>query len=105
MSAGSVGAKAVASNILTQALGSIFAVAENYPQLKANENFLRLQTRISSLENQIADRREFYNDSVTAYNIRIHSLPDLMIAKILHYQEEELFKASSQEKDHIQTKW
>ena len=58
---------------MTLGIGLIlFAVAENYPQLKANENFLQLQGRISGIENEIADRREFYNDAVNTYNIRDH---------------------------------
>jgi LemA protein len=63
--------KAKAENQLTRALGKLFAIAEQYPDLKANQEFLNVQQRISSLENTIADRREFYNDSVNLYNIRI----------------------------------
>ena len=89
--------KAVADIRITQALKMIFAVAESYPTLKANENFLKLQNRITALENQLADRREFYNDSVNIYNIRIHSIPDLLIARLVHYTDEPLFKASADE--------
>src|SRR5947207_12384434 len=63
--------KAQADQSMTSALRGFFAVAENYPELKANVNFMQLQQRITQLENQIADRREFYNDSVNTYNIRI----------------------------------
>src|SRR6476660_10167264 len=63
--------KAQAENQIVEALGKLFAVAEQYPDLKANQEFLTIQQRISALENTIADRREFYNDSVTLYNIRI----------------------------------
>ena len=62
LNAGTVAEKASADNMMSQALKSLFAVAENYPNLKANENFMQLQGRISGLENEIADRREFYND-------------------------------------------
>jgi len=72
--------KAEADSMITNALKTIFAVAENYPRLRANENFIQLQQRISGLENELADRREFYNDSVNTYNIRIHSFPDMIIA-------------------------
>ncbi|MFZ0145691.1 MAG: LemA family protein, partial [Candidatus Sulfotelmatobacter sp.] len=68
MNAASIGQKAQADLTMTAALRSLFAVAENYPQLKANENFLKLQNRISELEERIADRREFFNDDVNTYN-------------------------------------
>ncbi len=68
MRAAGIGQKAQADLMLTGALRGLFAVAENYPQLKANENFLRLQSRISDLEERIADRREFFNDNVNTYN-------------------------------------
>lgn len=90
--------KAKADNAITNALKTIFAVAEDYPKLRANENFMQLQQRISGLENEIADRREFYNDSVTNYNIRIQSIPDVIIARMLKYTEEQLFKATEEEK-------
>jgi len=93
--AGSVHAKAAADNILGSALKSLFAVSENYPQLKANENFMRLQKRISAIEDQIADRREFYNDSVTTYNTRIQQVPYIIIAKLFNYHEKELFRADA----------
>ena len=63
--------KAAVDNVISNLLKTVFAVAENYPDLKAGENFLKLQKRITGLENELADRREFYNDSVTIYNIRI----------------------------------
>src|SRR2546430_6965786 len=66
--------KAQADQSMTTALRGFFAVAENYPDLKANNNFLQLQKRITELENQIADRREFYNDSVNTFNIRIQQM-------------------------------
>ena len=90
--------KAVADMLITEALKTIFAVAENYPNLKANENFLKLQNRITSLENELADRREFYNDSVNIYNIRIHSFPDMIVARMLNYTDEQWFKASDEDK-------
>ena len=67
----SVDQKAQADQSMTSALRGLFAVAENYPQLKANDNFMQLQKRITELESEIADRREFYNDSVNTFNIRI----------------------------------
>jgi LemA protein len=82
----SVDDKAKAENQLTSALGRLFAVAEQYPALKANQDFLTLQQRISALENTIADRREFYNDSVNLYNIRIEQIPALWVAQQIGYR-------------------
>lgn len=101
MNAQNVQDKAAADNMMTGALKTLFAVAENYPQLKANENFNQLQSRISSIENELADRREFYNDSVNTYNIRIASFPDMIIANILHYMPEEMFKATESERQDV----
>ncbi len=94
--------KAAADNMITGALKSLFAVAENYPNLKANENFIQLQGRISEIENQLADRREFYNDSVNTYNIRIQSFPDMIAAKMFGFTTpEEMFKATEAEKKDV----
>ncbi|MFH1255741.1 MAG: LemA family protein [Candidatus Diapherotrites archaeon] len=101
MHAQTVGEKAEADNLISEALKTIFAVAEKYPNLKANENFLKLQARISGLENEIADRREFYNDSVTNYNIRIESVPDLIVAGLMKFQIRELFKIGEDEKQPV----
>ncbi|TAM43764.1 MAG: LemA family protein [Gammaproteobacteria bacterium] len=79
--AGNVDALGVAETHLRAGLMSLFAVAENYPELKANENFQHLQNRISQLEAQIADRREYYNDTVNANNVRIEQFPDAVIAQ------------------------
>jgi LemA protein len=93
--------KATADNQISAALKTIFAVAENYPNLKANENFMQLQTRISSLENELADRREFYNDSVNTFNIRRESFPDMIIAKFMSLVPAEMFKATEAEKKDV----
>jgi LemA protein len=100
-----VGEKAKAEAALSAAVGSLFLVAENYPELKATENFLALQKRLSSLENQVADRREFYNDSVANYNIRIQQFPDLLLAKLFHFHPKEMFSVSSEEKRVIQVQF
>ena len=94
---GSMDQKAKASDAISSALKTLFAVAENYPNLKANENFMQLQGRISGLENEIADRREFYNDSVNTFNIRIQQIPQNFIAGMLGYQRKELFQATAEE--------
>ena len=101
MSAGTVHDKAQANGELTNALKSLFAVAENYPDLKANASFMQLQTRITGIESEIADRREFYNDSVNTYNIRIASFPDLIVAGMLGYKEVEMFKVDAADKEDV----
>ena len=93
--------KAAADNAIAGLVKSIFAIAENYPDLKAGENFLKLQKRITGLENELADRREFYNDSVTIYNIRIQSNPDLVVARMMHLNRIDLFKAKEEDKRYM----
>jgi LemA protein len=104
LKASSVAEKAGLNNELSGALKTLFAVAENYPELKASDNFLALQKRISGLENEIADRRELYNDSVTLYNTRIHSIPDLLVANLLKYKDEEWFKAEAGKRNVLEVK-
>jgi LemA protein len=77
--------KAQAENQIVGALGKLFAVAEQYPDLKANQEFLAIQQRISALESTIADRREFYNDSVNLYNIAIEQIPTIWVAQQAGY--------------------
>ena len=93
-----VGQRADAENQMTRALGQFFAVAENYPDLKANQGFTALQQRISELENQIADRREFYNDTVTIFNTRIQQIPDVWVASGMNLQNAELFKIDERDR-------
>ncbi|MEM7822154.1 MAG: LemA family protein [Candidatus Aenigmatarchaeota archaeon] len=104
-SATTITEKAKISDAISSTLKTLFAVAENYPQLKANENFLQLQSRITGLENELADRREFYNDSVNNYNIRIQSIPDKFIASLLGYKPIELFKATEEERKDVEIKF
>ena len=96
--------KAIANDELSGALKTLFALAENYPQLRANENFLKLQEQLVSIENQIGDRRELYNDSVYIYNTRIEIIPDVVVAKLLGYKKEQYFKASEEEKKEVEVK-
>ena len=72
-------------------------MAENYPDLKSNQTFLNLQQRITGLENQIADRREFYNDSVNVNNVRISQFPDLLVAKLFSFQRADLLQFAADE--------
>ena len=94
----SVDQKAQADQSMTSALRGFFAVAENYPQLKANDNFMRLQGRITELESQIADRREFYNDSVNTFNIRIQQVPDTFVASFMNLAPRPMFKVEEADK-------
>jgi LemA protein len=94
----SVDQKAQADQGMTSALRGFFAVAENYPQLKANDNFMRLQGRITELESQIADRREFYNDSVNTFNIRIQQMPDTFVASFMNLTPRPMFKVEDADK-------
>jgi LemA protein len=98
----SVGERAEAEGKLTQSLGQFFAVMEAYPDLKANQGFLQLQSRISELENQIADRREYYNDTVTTFNTRIQQIPDSLVAGWLSLQPAELFKVAELDRQDVQ---
>ncbi len=101
LGANSVSEKADADNQMSEALKSVFALSEAYPELGSNDNFLKLQERISGLENEIADRRELYNESVNNYNIRIQSLPDMFIANTLGLPQEEMFKVDENKKKDI----
>jgi LemA protein len=93
-----------AEGMLRAGVGGIFAVAEAYPELKANENFMQLQNRVSSLENGIADRREFYNDSVNINNVQIEVFPASFIAKMFGFGEKPLLEFSSAEKVDVDVK-
>jgi LemA protein len=95
--ASDVGKLGAAESLLRKGLGNLFALAENYPELKANENFQHLQQRISSLENTIADRREFYNESVNLNNVRIEQFPDTIVARWFSFGARELLEFSQEE--------
>jgi LemA protein len=98
MSATTNSAKAKASNMLSDTLKSLFAVAENYPQLKANENFLQLQEELSGTESKIAYSRQFYNDMVLRYNTRIQQFPGNLLASMMGFKEEQSFAAPEAER-------
>lgn len=90
--AGSVEDKANANNMLTGALKTLFAVAENYPQLKANENFRLLQEQLDGIESKIAYSRQFYNDSVLQHNNAVEMFPSNIVAKMIGYKERPYFE-------------
>lgn len=93
-----------AEGALRSAVGSLFALAESYPDLKANQTFQQLQTRISSLENTIADRREFYNESVNINNVRIEQFPDAIVASMFGFKAAQLLEFSEEEKKDVDVK-
>jgi LemA protein len=90
--------KAAGASELTAGLKGLLAVGESYPDLKSNTNFLQIQGRLSSLEENLADRREFYNDSVNVYNTRIQQFPDVFFAGALGMTRKELFKVEEAER-------
>jgi len=82
----------LAEGSLRMGLGQLFALAEDYPELRANKNFQHLQSRISVLENTIADRREFYNESVNINNIGVETFPDIIVARLFAFGERDLLE-------------
>ncbi|HZX45521.1 MAG TPA: LemA family protein [Candidatus Nanoarchaeia archaeon] len=105
MKAGSVHEKAAASNMLSDTLKSLFAVAENYPTLKANENFLQLQEELSGTENKIAYSRQHYNDIVMHFNNKIQTFPNNIFANMLNFKQEESFTATEAERKNVKVKF
>lgn len=99
MQAKNIHEKISAEQDLIAPMKSLFAVAESYPELKANENFLQLQKRISSLETEIADRRELYNASVSIFNTRLESIPDVVVAKMLMLKKMEFFQIRPEDQE------
>ena len=89
---------------LRAGLGRLFALAENYPELRANESFRHLQQRITGLESGIADRRELYNESVNLNNVRIEQFPDVLLARMFGFREATLLQFSETEKADVDLK-
>ncbi|TCJ17136.1 LemA family protein [Parasulfuritortus cantonensis] len=94
----------LAEGALRAGLGQLFAVVEAYPDLKANEQFMQLQQRITALENAIADRRELYNDSVNINNVRIEQFPDSIVAGMFRFQRAQLLRFAEAEKADVDIK-
>jgi len=105
MSAGSLKAKAKASNMLSDTLKSLFAVAENYPQLKANENFMQLQEELSGTENKIAYSRQHYNDMVMIFNTKIELFPNNVFAGMLNFTKSDMFSTPDEEKKNVKVEF
>ena len=95
---GDVPALGAAEQQLREGLGRLFAVVENYPDLKADQSFQHLQTRITELEEAIADRRELYNESVNLNNIRIQTFPDLLVARMFEFKPAQLLEFTDEQK-------
>jgi LemA protein len=87
-----------AESQLRLGLGNLFALAEHYPDLKANNSYQQLQSRISQLENGIADRREVYNEAVNLNNVRIEQFPDVLVARLFNFRDFGLLEFSEEEK-------
>jgi len=90
-------AQAQAENVLSGALKSLFAVAEAYPDLKANQNFLNLQEELTSTEDRIAYARQFFNDSVLSYNTKIQQFPTVLLAGMFHFEKRDFFDAAPED--------
>lgn len=101
MSSGDMNALGAAEDQLRIGLGNLFAVAEDYPELKASDAFLQLQSRVTTLEDSIADRREFYNDAANINNTRIEQFPDVIIAKLFSFRQQRLMSFSPLEKKDV----
>jgi LemA protein len=98
MNATTVKETAEANNQLTNTLKSLFAVAENYPDLKASENFRELQNTLSETEDKIAYSRQFYNDTVLMFNNKVQMFPSNLLANMFHFTEAEFFEVAESEK-------
>ena len=99
--AGTPGQAAEANNMLTQTLRSLFAVSENYPDLKANQNFLELQRELSDIEEKIAYARQFYNTNVLSYNSSTATFPSVFFARTFGFQPEEFFEAEDEARQDV----
>lgn len=98
-------AQAAANDMLSNALKSLFAVAENYPNLKASDNFKQLQDELSDTETKVAASRQFYNTNVLDYNTALQTLPTSVLAGVFGFQPEQFFQASEEEKMDVQVKF
>ncbi len=99
--AGSPGEAAQANNMLTQTLRSLFAVAEAYPDLKANQNFLELQRELSDIEEKIAYSRQFYNSNVLSYNEQTATFPTVIFANVFNFEPAEFFEAEDEARQNV----
>lgn len=101
MKAGTPQAQAKADDMLTGALKTLFAVAENYPQLKANENFVQLQKELSDTEDKIAYARQYLNTQLMEYNMKVRMFPSSILAQVFKFTEKKFFTATEEEKKNV----
>ena len=97
--------KIKASKELSSGISKIFALAENYPELKANTNFVDLQNQLKDVEEKISYARQFYNDSVLMYNNKIEMFPSNIVASMFHFTKESFFEASTEEKENVKVQF
>ena len=97
--------KMEANNMLSDTLSKLFALAENYPDLKANQNFLELQTELQETEDKIAMARQFYNDTVLTYNNKIEMFPSNIVASMFKFKMEEFFKAEEEARQNVKVEF
>lgn len=97
--------KAAAENQLAGALKTLFAVSENYPDLKASTNFLQLQEELSGMESKIAYARQFYNDMVMRFNTKIQLFPNNIFANMLNFKEQQFFETADKERENVKVKF
>ena len=97
--------KMAASKEMSQGVMQIFALAENYPELKANSNFLELQGQLKEVEDKISYARQFYNDSVLLYNNKIEMFPSNLVASMFGFKKETFFEADEKERENVEVKF
>ena len=105
MNAGTLADKAQAENQLSNTLKSLFAVSENYPELKASQNFLQLQDELADTENKIQAARRFYNGQTRDFNTKIETFPNNVFAGMLNFKKYEFFEAVGEEKENVKVKF
>jgi len=97
--------KVEAANSLSSGISKLFAVAEAYPELKANSNFMDLQTQLKEIEEKISYARQFYNDSVLKYNNKVEMIPSNIVAAIFRFKKASFFEADEKERENVQVKF
>jgi len=97
--------KIAGENMLTQSLRSLFAVAENYPELKANQNFLDLQAQLGNIENDIASSRKYYNAVVREFNTKREAFPSSIVAGMFHFEKREMFEIAAEQRENVRVQF
>ena len=105
LSANTVEEKDKANKEMTSALNKLFALAESYPDLKANENFLDLQAQLKDIEEKISYARQFYNDSVLSYNNKVEMVPSNIVAGLFHFEKEKFFEATEEDRKNVKVEF